>query len=157
MISTVYIAAPYPLREAAIAVMHRLEDAGFEVTSTWLKQEDKLEDAFARLDLADVDRADTLVALNPPEWVSVGTGGRHVEFGYALARQKPIVMVGERGNIFHYLAPRLHFDVSCPEKVFTQVTAAIAPPPEMQQPPLWSDGGRALREIAQIAWPPTRG
>jgi nucleoside 2-deoxyribosyltransferase len=103
MVSTVYIAAPYPLRDAAIAVMQRLEDAGFEVTSTWLKQEDKLDDAYARLDLADVDRADALVALNPPEWVSTGTGGRHVEFGYALARQKPIVMVGERANIFHYL------------------------------------------------------
>lgn len=54
------------------------------------------------------------------------------------------------------LGPRLQFDVSRPETVFAHVIASIAPPPEMQQPPLWSDEGRALREIKNIAWPPTR-
>jgi AAA+ superfamily predicted ATPase len=54
------------------------------------------------------------------------------------------------------LAPRLHFDVSRPETVFAHVIASIAPPPEMQQPPLWSDSGRALGQIQQIAWPPKR-
>lgn len=54
------------------------------------------------------------------------------------------------------LGPRLHFDLSRPERVFGQVIASIAPPPEMQQPPLWSDDGRALREIQRIAWPPAR-
>jgi hypothetical protein len=103
MISTVYIAAPYPYRESAQAVMRQLEDAGFEVTSTWLKSEDKLDDAYARLDLADIERADALVALSPPGWENSGTGGRHVEFGYALARQKPIVLVGARTHIFSYL------------------------------------------------------
>jgi len=54
------------------------------------------------------------------------------------------------------LAPRLHFDVSQPEVVFGHVIASIAPPPEMQQPPLWSDSERVLGQIRGIKWPPTR-
>jgi nucleoside 2-deoxyribosyltransferase len=100
----VYIAAPYPERAAAQQVMHRLNDSGIEVTSTWLVQEDKLEDQYARLDLADVARADVLVALNLPGYENAGTGGRHIEFGYALALGKLIVLVGARSNIFHHLS-----------------------------------------------------
>lgn len=55
------------------------------------------------------------------------------------------------------LAPRLHhLDITRPEIVFGHVIASIAPPPEMEQPPLWS-GARALNEVKGIAWPPTRG
>jgi nucleoside 2-deoxyribosyltransferase len=103
MISSVYIAAPYPAREAAIDLMATLDAAGFEVTSSWLVEDDMLTDEFARKDLDDIDRADALVAMNPPEWAERGTGGRHVEFGYALAQGKPIVLVGARSNIFHHL------------------------------------------------------
>jgi SpoVK/Ycf46/Vps4 family AAA+-type ATPase len=53
------------------------------------------------------------------------------------------------------LAARLHFDVSQPAAVFAHVIASIAPPPEMQQPPLWSEP-RALDSIRDIAWPPKR-
>lgn len=114
----VYIAAPYPERVYAQQVMADLESRGdFEVTSTWLRHEDKLEDTFARLDLADVARADVLVALNPPEYANSGTGGRHVEFGYALALRKPIVMVGAQSNIFHFLDD-LYF-VALPDLVST--------------------------------------
>jgi nucleoside 2-deoxyribosyltransferase len=98
-----YIAAPYPERDQAIRIMRMLELQGIEVTSTWLRSPDTLSDEHARVDLADVARADVLVALNPESWNERGTGGRHVEFGYALALGKPIVLVGERSNIFHYL------------------------------------------------------
>lgn len=70
----IYIAAPYPTR------------------------------LVARQDLADVDAADTLLAFNPVGWENVGTGGRHVEFGYAVARGKQIVLYGVRSNIFHHLS-----------------------------------------------------
>lgn len=53
------------------------------------------------------------------------------------------------------LAPRLHFDVSRPETVFAHVISSIAPPPEMEQPPLWTEA-RAIDQIRAIAWPPTR-
>lgn len=100
----VYIAAPYPEREAAIQVMNQLEEAGFRVTSTWLKGDDELADKYARLDLEDIRRSQIVVALNPRHFHNSGTGGRHVEFGYALALNRPIVLVGERSNIFHYLS-----------------------------------------------------
>lgn len=99
----IYISAPYPTRDDAIKVMHHLESLGHEVTSRWLKAPDELSDAYAREDLADVARADLLLALNGPEWANAGTGGRHVELGYALCMGKQVVLVGARTNIFHYL------------------------------------------------------
>lgn len=104
----VYIAAPYPCREMAIQQMQILETAGFEVTSTWLRHPDTENDAYARLDLADVGRADVLVAINPPGYENAGTGGRHVELGYAIAHGKRIVLVGQRSNIFHQLSDIVH-------------------------------------------------
>lgn len=54
------------------------------------------------------------------------------------------------------LAPKLHsVDITRPGDVFAQVIASIAPPPEMDQPPLWSNA-RALADVEQIPWPPTR-
>lgn len=99
----IYIAAPYPLRDEAIAAMERLETAGHTITSRWLKSPDELADEHARKDLADVEAADLLLAMNPPNWGNTGTGGRHVEFGYALALGKRIVVIGVRSHIFHYL------------------------------------------------------
>lgn len=100
----IYIAAPYPTRDAAIAAMHQLEALGHMITSRWLKAPDELADEHARKDLADVAEADALIALNPAGWEDIGTGGRHVELGYALALDKQIVLVGRRSNIFHYLS-----------------------------------------------------
>ena len=53
------------------------------------------------------------------------------------------------------LAPRLQLDVSVPERVFAHVRSSIAPPPELEQPPLWSDA-RAIEEVRGIAWPPAK-
>lgn len=98
----VYLAAPYPLRDSAIIVMKQLEQQGHEVTSTWLKQVDKEDDATARMDLADVDACEMLI-LWQPGYEEQGTGGRHVEFGYALARGKLLTVIGRRSNAFHQL------------------------------------------------------
>lgn len=53
------------------------------------------------------------------------------------------------------LAHRLHVDVSQPQAVFARIVDAIAPPPEMEQPPLWA-GPAALTALAGLAWPPRR-
>ena len=100
----IYIAAPFEMRDEAISVMHWLESCGHGVTSSWLREGAFAnDDPTARLDLADIDRANLLLALNPPEWRRAGTGGRHVELGYALALGKQIVLVGVRTNVFHHL------------------------------------------------------
>lgn len=54
------------------------------------------------------------------------------------------------------MGPRLAFNTSRPEIVFGHVIGSIAPPPEMEQPPLWSDSAAALAELADMAWPPRR-
>jgi nucleoside 2-deoxyribosyltransferase len=104
MITTLYVAAPFPYRSTAQRVMRRLEAAGFAVTSTWLKEHDTSDEASARVCLADVHRADALVLLNPLGFEAMGTGGRHVEFGYALALGRPCLVVGRRSNMFHHLS-----------------------------------------------------
>ena len=100
----IYIAAPYPIRNEAIGVMLQLQALGHTVTSRWLKAPDELADEHARKDLADIDEADCLLALNPEDWENAGTGGRHIEFGYAIATGKLLVLLGRRSNIFHYLS-----------------------------------------------------
>jgi nucleoside 2-deoxyribosyltransferase len=89
-----------------------LEAFGHEVTSTWLRQADDDTNDSAVMDLHDVTRAEALVLLNPREFQHSGTGGRHVEFGYALALGKPLVIVGMRSNVFHQLnhVVRVHAD-----------------------------------------------
>lgn len=101
--AAVYIAAPYPTRNDAIKAMDLLERAGHVVTSRWLKAPDELTDEHARKDLEDVAAADVLLALNPADYENAGTGGRHVELGYALALGKKIALIGNRSNIFHHL------------------------------------------------------
>lgn len=100
----VYIAAPYELRDFAIAAMKALEARDIEVTSSWLRHLDEEGDKYARIDLADVARAEVLLAVNPEEFRRSGTGGRHVEFGYAVALNKRIFILGVRTNIFHHLS-----------------------------------------------------
>jgi hypothetical protein len=108
MPTRVYIAAPYPCIEDANDLASRFVDDGIVVTSRWLRGDGDLSPTWARRDLGDVAAADVLVALNPPEWHERGTGGRHVELGFALAMWKPIVLVGEISNIFHRLPEVRH-------------------------------------------------
>jgi nucleoside 2-deoxyribosyltransferase len=92
------------MRDEAISVMHWLESQGHYVTSSWLRDGAFAnDDPTARLDLADIDRADLLLALNPIDWGRAGSGGRHFEMGYAMKAGKQIVLVGARTNVFHYL------------------------------------------------------
>lgn len=106
----IYIAAPYSERDYAIRVMLACEARGIVVTSRWLKSPDELADEHARKDLADVAEADWLLALNVPGYADKGTGGRHVELGYALALGKRIALIGDKTNIFHYLSDIVRVD-----------------------------------------------
>jgi nucleoside 2-deoxyribosyltransferase len=101
---TVYIAAPYEERKQANRVRVRLAAQSIACSSRWLTDDGSatLSHEWARADLDDVRAADALLALNPPAYHQRGSGGRHVELGYALALDKPILVVGERSNIFHY-------------------------------------------------------
>ena len=102
----VYIAAPFSeLPFAAKIAVGLTQAADIICTARWLTEHSEMTAEWAQRDLDDIDAADVLVALNAATWnepaANKGSGGRHVELGYALARGKPIVLVGVRSNIFH--------------------------------------------------------
>jgi len=107
----VYLAARYSRRGEMCRHADKLIDAGHSVTSRWLighdhewtGEVDEVLSSFAIIDIIDVDRADVVISYTEPRRTPVTGGGRHVEFGYAYAKGKKLVIIGERENIFHHL------------------------------------------------------
>ena len=103
----VYLAASFSRREEIKSLVPKLEGSGFECTSSWLNSPYKDMESCpidqrhkaGRTDLCDVLRSDCLILFN--DYPST-TGGRHVETGLAIGKSIPIVLIGERTNIFHY-------------------------------------------------------
>jgi nucleoside 2-deoxyribosyltransferase len=113
---SVYLAAQFARRDELRIHAAAIEAAGMTVTSRWLKQltpldglaahhSDAENKAFADTDLADVARADGVLFFAEDPLIGIPRGGRHVEFGYALALGKEIAVVGPRENVFHWLLP----------------------------------------------------
>lgn len=63
---------------------------------------------FANDDWEDVTQADCVISWTEPPRSSANRGGRHVEFGIALAMGKRCIVIGHRENIFHWL-PKVEF------------------------------------------------
>lgn len=104
----IYLAGAWSRREE---LRGYADDVGLlgleECVSRWLwveEQEDQPPEAdldrYAEMDIEDVRSCDLLVLFS-----GGGRGGRHVETGVALALGKPVLVVGERENIFHHLCP----------------------------------------------------
>lgn len=112
----VYLAARYSRRDEMRARRDQLARAGHIVTSCWLDQPYEAAEALAphlyariaKQDLADLWNAEAVIAFTEPTSVpNDSRGGRHVEFGLAVAWHKAIFIVGPRENIFHYLVEAL--------------------------------------------------
>lgn len=115
----VYLAAPYAARATIKGYADELTRVGYVVTSSWLEETHEinagttgpateLDDAavaqHAHQDLLDIDKSNLLVSVTANALgIEGGSGGRHVETGYAIAQQKPILVVGEPENVFHRL------------------------------------------------------
>lgn len=102
----VYLAARFSDRPQMEEVADYLKTYGFDITARWVYggEEGLSEPAIAKLDLEDVEAADTVVSFTFPRGTIMATGGgRHAEFGYALARGKKLVLIGERENVFHHM------------------------------------------------------
>ena len=110
----IYVAASLLNQENALRFSLRLQDAGFQVTSRWLRRDFSkkptkddwpayvaLEEEMGNIDVEDVLRSDTLIILaNTPS----SSGGYHVELGLFLGANKPnIIVVGDRPNVFYWL------------------------------------------------------
>ena len=123
----IYLAARYSRLAELQDYASNLRAIGYEVNARWLLGDhqahegaDKVEAAtvsvpiegraFAMEDYADVLVADMLIAFSEEPRSDLATrGGRHVEFGLALAWDKQIIVVGPRENVFHTLPRVRHF------------------------------------------------
>lgn len=111
----VYIASRFKHQPEARKLRDQILALGLGCTSRWLEEEPSLgnflsEDhkrKIAAMDLLDVRRAQALLLFNPEEDRTYGTGGCHVETGYALALGIPVFVLGCASNVFHSL-PGVH-------------------------------------------------
>jgi len=126
----VYLASRYSRRLELCGYRDQLQRMGHTVTSRWLNGSHQisrdgvpinddgealiestrltpeaaaLREQFALDDLEDIERADVLIAFSELPRSTASRGGRHVEFGYALAINRIIWVVGTPENLFHYL------------------------------------------------------
>ena len=111
-----YLASSYARREELKGYADLLTRHGHIVTSRWIDGEHEALDSsllhcanqgiaqrFLREDLEDLFAADAIVSFTePPNGPS--RGGRHVEFGIALAHGLRLFVVGPKENLF-YFAP----------------------------------------------------
>lgn len=68
---------------------------------------------FAVHDMEDLQAADTVISFTFTDDKG-GKGGRHVEFGMALALGKRVILVGPRENVFHtHPAVEHYYDWPC--------------------------------------------
>ena len=115
----VYLAARYSEKNKMSAQADIFKSRGIIVTSTWLEEAHSpdvqmseihtdLLTCYAENDLRDVIAADWLVFSSVEPTTPTVRGGRHVEFGYALAMNKHILVVGPKENIFHHLSDIWH-------------------------------------------------
>jgi hypothetical protein len=98
----IYIAAAYERKNEMIIVAEKLKRAGHEVTSRWFFMDPNASWLEASvMDLADIDNSEILLSFTHPRGTGPSGGGRHVEFGYAMAKGKRLVIIGESENVFH--------------------------------------------------------
>lgn len=110
----IYIASRWDDRDDALMIKKFIEERGLICTSTWLTPHDEQSmDALKKAviekprqraikDFEDIDASDVYLVYSPTKSHRNGTGGKHVEMGYAMAKGKTCVLVGVRENIFHY-------------------------------------------------------
>ena len=125
----IYLAARYSRRQELCQYRNALEALGHLVTSRWLNgshqissagvpidetgealieagsspDADKLRREFVEEDLSDVSNAEVMISFTEIPRSNHSRGGRHVEFGLAVAMKKVVFVVGYRENLFHYL------------------------------------------------------
>lgn len=121
----VYLASPWELQADVKQLHDALVDAGIDSIARWLDADDNTyTEAWAMRCLEDVRRCDVFMLWNPEAWGRIGTGGRHVELGYALALDKPVIVLGARTNIFHHLSYVLLVAIEEPATMVERIIAA---------------------------------
>ncbi len=117
----IYLASRYSRRTELCGYRKQLEDAGYRVTARWLDGNHQIDDQglsaeakaeertrFACEDWADLLTADICISFTETPRGTNSRGGRHVEFGAALAHGIRSIVVGYRENVF-YCLPLVEF------------------------------------------------
>jgi hypothetical protein len=112
----IYLAARYSRRDEMLTCRARLEAYGYRVTSRWIEGDHQIDDQglsveakasertrFATEDWDDLMAADCVINFTESPRSTNSRGGRHVEFGAALAAGKRCFVVGPQENVFHCL------------------------------------------------------
>lgn len=112
----IYLAARYSRREELSGYREQLEALGHTVTSRWLNGVRQISDdglsaeakaeertRLACEDWQDLMDSDICISFTETPRGTNSRGGRHVEFGAALARGKLSIVIGPRENVFHCL------------------------------------------------------
>lgn len=113
----VYLAARYENRQEIAMYAEMLKLLGYEITSRWVfgNHEASVVNGvtgdrwnengprFALEDYQDLIAADMVISFTEEHDAPKSRGGRHVEFGMAVALKKLLVVVGPRENVFHWL------------------------------------------------------
>lgn len=105
----IYIAGMFGRQKEFQVHRDKLINLGYTVTSTWLEENfaDPLKDVessrqAALLDLKDISKSNVFLVFTEHSNIGYYTGGRHVEFGYALALGLIIILCGPRENVFFH-------------------------------------------------------
>jgi len=129
----VYLAARFSRRHECNALGHILKSHGCTITSRWVKPDcehvlptgiseqaaDHERQQFALEDVEDVRAANwTISFMEEPRGNS--RGGRHIEFGMAVALGHRLTIIGPRETVFHHLPNVEQFDT------VADFTAALA-------------------------------
>jgi hypothetical protein len=119
---TAYLVARYARNAEMYVYARDLQKVNIGVTSSWVlgDHEDRSEGKsntsfwlryFGEEDYNDVLNANVFVTFSEhPGAPGRQRGGRHVEFGIALALDKPIIVIGPQENIFHHLPQITHVE-----------------------------------------------
>jgi hypothetical protein len=114
-IKRTYLAERYSRRVELQTYVPLFAAVGLHVEARWLdgKHEPEVPDeeetpefirACALEDLHDVAAASVMVLFTEHPDAGYTRGGRHVEFGYALALGLRCIVIGRPENVFHHLA-----------------------------------------------------
>lgn len=117
----IYLASRYSRRDDMTVHAFELYGLGHQVTSRWINGNHQISDdglsaeakaeeraRFAMEDWEDLLSAECTISFTEAPRGTNSRGGRHVEFGAALALNQRVIVVGYRENVFHCL-PEVEF------------------------------------------------
>jgi len=123
----IYLSSRYARREELVEYRRQLQDLGHIVQARWLNGDHQYDqfsnEGFAVEDLEDVIAAELCISFTEGPRYKANRGGRHVEYGIALANKARVMVVGYRENIFHWL-PFVEFYPTWEEALSTLKTCS---------------------------------